>query len=287
MWLKPVKAFSSELAFRVDDDDGFRAALSRIKEGIGRVGEPFQFVLDQVKLPGEIEEAGGEACLAEEAVTGRQVTVEGSNDGGDVHVYGVIDSHRYEDTPSFERYQYPSRLPSEVRERMADISRRVIAQIGLESVAFNIEYFWDPESDEINILEINPRHSQSHATLFEYVDGLPNHRCMIRLALGRPPELPHGDGPFEVAAKWFVRRYSDGVARRVPTTDEIDAVERDIEGCKVHLLVGNGDRLSELPEQDSYTYAIATVHIGSNDEKELIAKYARCLERLPFEFDDE
>jgi hypothetical protein len=286
LWVKPVKSYSSELAFEVHDDAEFREAMTEIREGIGRVGKAFDAVLSYVDLPPEIAEVGGQACLAEESVGGKQVTVEGYNTGDEIQVYGVVDSHTYPDSPSFLRYQYPSTLPRPVLERMTEISTKVIDRIGLASVAFNIEYFWDPETDEINLLEVNPRHSQSHARLFDDVDGLPNHQCMVRLALGLDPGLPHREGPYNVAAKWWARRFTDGVVSRVPGAQEIADVERSIDGTSIHLLASEGDRLSELPEQDSYSFAYATIHTAAADETELAAKYDRCLEALPFEFDD-
>lgn len=33
-------------------------------------------------------------------------------------------------------------------------------QIGMDAATFSIEYFYDPETDEISLLEINPRNSQ-------------------------------------------------------------------------------------------------------------------------------
>jgi hypothetical protein len=284
-WLKPVKAFSSELAFHVADRDELQDAAAAIHEGIGRVGEPFQFVLDQLDLPPEMAGVGGSACLAEEAVAGAQVTVEGYSYRGEVRVYGVLDSVTCEGIPSFLRFQYPSTLPAGVSERLIDISRRVIQGIGLDNSTFNIEYFWDAERDTIRLLEVNPRHSQSHAELFEQVDGMANHDNMLQLALGREPRLPHREGSYDMAAKWFLRHFEDGVARRVPTAEEIAQVERDVPGCTVDVIVEPGDRLSDLHDQDSYSYKIANIYVGAADEQELTQKYERCVAGLPFEFD--
>ena len=250
------------------------------------MGEPFDFVLSQLQLPPEVSGVGGRACLAEEAATGAQVTVEGYSFQGDVHVYGTVDSITCADSSSFLRYQYPSALPAAVTQRMAELSARVIRQIGLDGVTFNIEYFWDADHDTISLLEVNPRHSQSHAELFEQVDGVANHDHMLQLALGREPRPRHGEGPYDIAAKWFVRRTTDGVARRVPTAEEIERVERTIPGCTVDVTVAVGDRLSELYDQDSYSYALATVYLGADDEDELIRKYEQALEGLPFEFEE-
>ncbi|WP_181763972.1 ATP-grasp domain-containing protein [Streptomyces albidus (ex Kaewkla and Franco 2022)] len=287
MWVKPVKAFSSELAFKVEDAEQFDDAIARIREGVGRIGEAFDYVLSMLDLPPDVAEAGGQAaCLAEEEISGQELTVEGYCHDGEVHVYGVIDSVLYPDTSSFLRYQYPSRVPDEIADRLADISSRVIRQIGLNNSTFNIEYFWDPEQDQLNIVEVNPRLSQSHAPLFEYVDGVPNHECLIRLALGRDPQLPYRKGPYKHAAKWFLRHFSDAYVRRVPSGSDISRVEREVPDTIVDITAEEGQRLSDLTLQDSYSYELAAFHIGADDEAGLEEKYQRCLELLPFEFDE-
>jgi len=285
VWLKPVKSASSQLAFRVGDAAQLPEAVAAIRDGIGRIGDPFEFVLDQLELPPELDGVGGSACLAEEAAAGAQVTVEGYSYRGDVHVYGIIDSVTCPDSSSFLRYQYPSTIPGTVSDQMVDISRRVIERVGLDGATFNIEYFWDQERDSITLLEVNPRHSQSHAELFEQVDGLANHHCMLQLALGREPRPPYREGHYDMAAKWFLHHGADGVARRVPTAAEIEQVQRDVPGCTVDVSVSLGDRLSELHGQDSYSYAIANIYVGGSDETELTEKYERAVAGLPFEFD--
>lgn len=284
LWLKPVKSFSSQLAYKVTDRHEFARAAEAVRSGIGRVGNPFDYVLSMLDPPAEIAEAGGKACLAEEAVDGEQLTVEGYTRNGRVHPYGVIDSINYEGTSSFLRYQYPSQLPEHVKNRVVDISERVIRQVGLDAGTFNIEYFWNREQDRINLLEINPRLSQSHARLFECVDGAPNHQCMVRLALGRPPELPYRRGTYNVAGKWFLRRFCDGVVRRLPSAEEITSIQQEIPGVTVDLIPGEGTRLSDLPGQDSYSYELADVFVGADDQAELTDKYERCVRALHFEF---
>ncbi|WP_243794296.1 acetyl-CoA carboxylase biotin carboxylase subunit family protein [Saccharopolyspora gloriosae] len=187
LWVKPVKSFSSQMAYRITDDEQFRAALADIRTGIDKVGKPFDTVLDQLDLPAEIADAGGRACVAEEAVSGQQVTVEGYSHHGSVHIYGVIDTVNYPGTSSFLRYQYPSALPQEVIERITTASRRVIEHLGLDHVAFNVEFFWDEPSGAVYLLEINPRHSQSHAPLFEAVDGVPESGSARRSGDRCPP----------------------------------------------------------------------------------------------------
>jgi hypothetical protein len=285
-WLKPIKGFSSMFARKITSAQDFHDALVSLRACVGRVGEPFDYVLSLVDLPPEIEALGGSCCIAEEEVTGHQVTVEGYARGDDITVYGIVDTVPYPDAPCFLRYEYPSRLPQSVQYQMADIARAVIAEIGLDHSTFNIELFWDETTDRLSILEINPRHSQSHAWLFWQVDGLPNHELMLDLALDRPRKLPRGHGPYACAAKWFLRRFDDGVVTRVPTADEIAAVEADIPGTEIVLEVDVGERLADLHDQDAYSYKLAHVLVAAADPEELDKKYQQCVERLPFAFED-
>lgn len=171
-------------------------------------------------------------------------------------------------------------------ERIYETARRVVTQVGLTSVPFNIEFFWDEQHDRLNLLEINPRHSQSHAGLFQAVDGAANHQILVELALGREPRMPHREGEHAVAGKYFLRRFVDGTALRVPTSSEVAAIEQELPGTRIGLRVGEGTRLSELPDQDSYSYELAHIYIGARDEQEMRRKYDRCADALRFEFDD-
>lgn len=280
MWLKPALSYSSELAYGVENLEEFRAAVAEIREGIARVGRPFEYILDLVELPPEMEGVGGMVCLAEESLSGLQCAVEGYVHQGRVSVYGVLDSITYPDSSSFLRHQYPSSLPAPVQQRLTEVSERVIRQIGMDAATFSIEFFYDPGRDEINLLEINPRHSQSHAELFEFVDGVPNHHCMFALALGRDPDLPHRAGPYLYAAKWYHRWFTDGVVRQVPTEEEIAAVEKEIPGVRIDVVPEEGQRLRQLSQQDSYSFEIAHIFTAGADDDELRDKYDRAVAAL-------
>ncbi|MFD7711630.1 acetyl-CoA carboxylase biotin carboxylase subunit family protein [Streptomyces sp. NPDC059786] len=285
MWLKPALSYSSELAFGVKDMDEFRAAVAEIREGIARVGRPFEDILDRVGLPPEMEGVGAQVCLAEEAMTGIQVAVEGYVHEGEVTVYGVLDSINYPDTSSFLRHQYPSALPPEVLRRLHDVTGRVMRQIGFDGATFSVEYFYDPATREIGLLEINPRHSQSHAELFQFVDGVPNHHCMLALALGEDPRMPAGEGSHAVAAKWYHRWFTDGTVSRVPSAEDVARIERETAGLRVDVVPRQGQRLSELPQQDSYSYELAHVFTGGSSEDDLRAKFDHCVAGLGLAFD--
>ncbi|WP_410673987.1 acetyl-CoA carboxylase biotin carboxylase subunit family protein [Amycolatopsis sp. cmx-4-68] len=286
MWLKPVKSFSSELAFKAENEREFADAVAEIRAGVGRVGEPFGYVLQQVELPPEIAEVGGAACLAEEALHGVQAAIEGYVYHGEVVVYGALDSINYTGSSSFLRHQYPSQLGEEPVRRMREVAERVMKQIGYDNATFSIEFFCDPESGQVALLEINPRHSQSHAELFEFVDGVANHEIMVRLGLGQDPGRRPTKGKYEIAAKWYLRRFEDGVVTRVPTPEEIAAVQERIDGTQVEIIPEVGQRLSDLPEQDSYSFELAHLFVAGHTEDEMVQKYEACVAALPFEFDE-
>ncbi|WP_048877007.1 ATP-grasp domain-containing protein [Saccharomonospora saliphila] len=286
VWIKPVKSASSKLAFEVDGLGELAEALTHIRAGIADVGGPFDAVLERVALPPEVTEVDAETCLVEEAVGGRQVTVEGYRHHDRPHVYGVIDSVNYPGTSSFLRYQYPSTLPAHLIERVTDVAERVATRMDLCSTTFDIEFFVDTDTDRVWVLEVNPRISQSHARLFEHVDGVSNLHCMVSLALGRDPRMPSRQGEYGVAAKCFLRRFTDGIVRRVPTDEEIAEIEREIPGVVVELTTSEGTRLSEQYNQDSYSYELADVHVAARDETELNDKYERCVRALRFDIDD-
>ncbi|MFB7088926.1 acetyl-CoA carboxylase biotin carboxylase subunit family protein [Streptomyces sp. NPDC056296] len=286
MWLKPALSYSSELAFGVGDEEEFRAAVAEIREGISRIGRPFEHILDQVDLPPEMDGVGSRVCLAEEALTGVQVAVEGYVHEGEVTVYGTLDSIDYPDTPCFLRHQYPSMLPPQVVARLHEVTERVMRRIGFDSATFSVEYFYDPGSQDISLLEINPRHSQSHAELFQYVEGVSNHHAMLALALGDDPRMPHGQGPYAMAAKWYYRWFTDGVVRHVPSPEDIARIESEIPGVRIEVLPEPGRRLSDLSQQDSYSYELAHIFTGGDDEQDLRRKYDQCVAALGLTFDE-
>ncbi|KOX10244.1 acetyl-CoA carboxylase biotin carboxylase subunit family protein [Nocardiopsis sp. NRRL B-16309] len=281
LWVKPVKSFSSELAFRVTDDAGFAEAMGEIREGAGRIGDAFQWAMDRIRLPRDVEEAGGTAALAEEEAVGDQLTVEGYVRDGTPHVYAIIDSPNYPGTSSFLRYEYPSRVSEEAQERLTDLSERVIARVGLNDTTFNIEYFHEPESGAITLVEINPRHSQSHARMLELVNGVSNHEICLRLALGQEPEVVRG-GEYEVAAKWFMRRFGDGFVERAPTERDVARARARAPDAWVDVVAEEGDWLSDLPIQDSYSFELAHVIVGARDIDECERRYRECAGELPF-----
>jgi len=93
-------------------------------------------------------------------------------------------------SPGFVGYHcvdHPIREPADVQDRMIDATRRFLPHIGYDNAPFNIEYYWNSQTNEIRILEANTRISKSHSPLFMMVDGEPHQKVAIELALGHRP----------------------------------------------------------------------------------------------------
>lgn len=52
----------------------------------------------------------------------------------------------------------------------------------------------------------------------------------------------------------------------------------------VGITAGEGVRLSDMPEQDSYSYGLAHVYIDADSEDDPQRKYEQTVAALPFEF---
>ncbi|MEV0246810.1 hypothetical protein AB0H76_09515 [Nocardia sp. NPDC050712] len=286
-WVKPIKSHSSQLGFEVSTPDEFAAATKRIRAEIGRIADPFDQALAHVDVPEQVRAAGGRTCLAEQIVTGVQAAPEGSMFGGEFHVHGVFDMRKDAAGHSFSHLDYPAAtVPEPVQQQMIEITERYLRHTGYDNGCFNSEFMWDEETGKLWLIEINTRISQSHSDLFAKVDGVSNHSVAIDVALGRRPEMSHREGEFAVAAQCMVPRYEDGVVTRIPGPEEIAALRERFPGTVVQIDVAVGDRLSELSDQDSYRYKLATLYIGAADHDALEQRYQDCLEALPFEFEE-
>lgn len=286
-FIKPIKSSGSRLGFRIDGPEDFTAAIARLREDIGLISEPFNFILDQADIPDEVRAVDGGFCMAEEIIGGWQCTVEGYVHEGRVNPYGIVDSLRYPKVLSFLCYHYPSKLPEPIQRRMCELTTTVMQHIGFDNAAFNVEFFWDEVQNRIWLLEINTRISQSHCDVFEKVDGVSHQQVTVDLALGQSPDMPHREGAFPVAGKFFYRVFfDDAVVTRVPDDEELEALTAEYPGTVISLQVEPGQRLSELPEQDSYSYALAYVWMGAESSEALEANYRQLAERLNFEYEE-
>jgi biotin carboxylase len=285
-WIKPVVGHSSMLGFEIKSEEDFAEALSEIREGIELLTRPFRYPLDNVDMPKEIADLGATCCLAEEIIShGGQYTLEGYVRDGEVVVYGVVASIRHPNGHTFARYQYPARLPKGVEARMIDTTKKILAQIGYDGSPFNIEFFYNEDTGRLDVVELNSRLSQSHSDLFKKVDGQPHQQIAVALALDETPQWRRREGEFAMAAKCFLRKFEDATVTRVPTEEDFERLHVEMPDVRVDVAVHEGTRLSEMVEQESYSYEIADIFVGGADEDEIVRKYDRAVEILQFRYE--
>jgi len=283
-WLKPVKSAGSYLGFRIDNQSEFEKRIQAIRDNIRRLSDPFNHILEYADLPDEISGVDFNYCIAEQIVGGRQCTLEGYVFEGDCHVFGIVDSIRYPNRCTFARYEYPSRLPGRVTRRMISITQEFLDYIGFNNSTFNAEFFWDERNDRIWLLEVNTRISQSHSYLFAMVDGASNHQSLVEIGLGQSPTMPHRQGRYRYASKFYYRMFQDAIVERVPSQEDVQRIEQQIPDAMIRLNVSEGMKLWNLREQDSYSYDIAWIFVAGNLRQELQSRYRECVAALDLRF---
>lgn len=282
-WVKPIKSFAGHLGFRIGSAGDFRQACEKMRAGIGAFSGPFDDLLEYADIPDEIRSGG--FCLAEQIIGGKQVTLEGFACDGEIDSHGIVDSFRHSNRVSFSRFQYPSRLPGKVKDRIFAASRKVMKHIGFDNSPFNIEYFYDARSESLKLLEINPRIAQSHSDLFKKADSTSNHRIMVEVGLGKHPHWEKGRGEFRIAGKFFIRSFADGRVARAPTEEQIAEIRERFPGTIVQPLVKQGQQLSEMLYQDSYSFKLAIVYMGAASQRELCDNFETVKQILDFEIE--
>jgi len=280
-WVKPIKSFRSFLAYRINSEAQFYEVMKDIQKHIHFISQPFNDFMGMYHMPEEFTSMK-ETCIAESTIGDRQCTLEGYVYNGRVVAYGLVDSIREADRPSFARYEYPSSLPQEIQFRMADITRRIINQIDMDNCPFNVEFFYDQTADEVYLLEINPRISQAHGDIFEKVHGVSHHSIMLDLAIGQKPKTLSYNGEYNKAANFMLRTFEPGRVIKVPSEEQTNMLKSTMPNLEISLRVAEGMHLNDLQGQDSYSFELANIFIGGRDQQELIEKYNNVLNSLTF-----
>ena len=253
-FVKPVVGRLSQNVFRIEDPDDLQD-LHEIDRYTTRYAE--------IAALAGADPAAAHGFMAEELLSGDEVTLEGYVHGGRVTTIGVTDSIKYPGTFSFESFEYPSALPRERLDELSDVSSRVLPALGFEGGFFNVEFFV-PEDGPAQIIEVNGRIASQFAPLVQAVHGRSTYDALFRLALGEDPAW----GPCEpdgVAVSYVLRVFEDALVAGVPDPDPA-----------VELLVRPGLYLSEQGVNDSHSYRLAILYGVGETREEAVA---RCRER--------
>jgi hypothetical protein len=183
----------------------------------------------------------------------------------------------------------------------------VIPATGLDETLFNVELFWEPESGQVSIIEINPRMCGQFADLYEMVLGTNTYEILFALATGEePPELTPAATPYGVAfgvaashppeppnpavrlshaASFPLRYFENAVVKRVPSEEDVAAVKREYPLTIVQVYYREGQRLSDEDQSDGYSYRYAVFNLAAPDHATLLRWGSEVERRLGFEFE--
>jgi biotin carboxylase len=282
LFVKPVKGTMSIRAQLVRDRQELKNALAfRFRERIrGHVLlRPFQQLLDAYSD----RRVAAHCFVGERPLHGQQVTVDGFVQDGRTTIIGIVDSVMYPGTTSFQRFDYPSCLPSDVQRRMAQLSSRLIGGSGLNNSLFNIELFYNPEQDLVSIIELNPRMSYQFADLYQRVDGKNPFEVQLEIAMGAAVRWQPGAGPDRAAASFVMRRFANAQVVSVPSSFEVEPLKLLHPGLIVQVLCRPGARLSDY-DQDVGSFRYAIINLSARSVDELHARYQHVVQALPFRF---
>jgi hypothetical protein len=249
-FVKPVVGRLSQNVYRIDD-------LSELD----KLHEADRYTARYAEIAAL---AGGDpdsvhGFLGEELLSGDEVTLEGYVHGGRVTTIGVTDSVKYEGTLSFERFEYPSRLPENRQAELSRLAERVLPALGFEGGFFNVEFFV-PEEGPAQIIEVNGRIASQFAPLVQSLHGRSTYDALFELACGDDPHWETGL-PEGFAVSYVMRVFEDAYVEAVPDPED------DLE-----VLARPGLPLSAQGTNDAQSYRLAILYEAGETREEAVAK---------------
>ena len=148
---------------------------------------------------------------------------------------------------------------------------------------FNIEFIYQPETDLLSIVEINPRMASQFADLYEKVDGFNSYSVLLDLAISKRPCLARRAGYHPFAASCVLRTFRDMHVERVPSSADLEELSLRHPDIRVEVLAAEGRKLSE-EMQDGHSFRYGIVSLGGRDWQDVVAKFEECRQQLRFEF---
>jgi hypothetical protein len=259
-FVKPVVGRLSQNAMRIDDLDDL-LALRELDRYTTRYAE--------IAALAGASPAAVHGFIAEELLTGAEVTLEGYVHRGRVTTIGVTDSVKYPGTNSFERFEYPTVLGEERQAELADVAARLLPALGFDGGFFNVEFFVG-EQGPAQVIEVNGRLASQFAPLVQALHGRSTYDALFELACGVDPGWQTGL-PDGVGVSYILRVFADAFVEAVP--DPEDGLE---------LLVRPGLYLSDQGSNDAQSYRLAILYGVGETREEAVEGLRERAERLSF-----
>jgi hypothetical protein len=278
LFVKPVKATFSVLARRCDTPQQLVEHL-RFRPWEKHIIQRLIAPHDQALQRFPEFRIGTQHLVVEPVLAGRQINVDGFVHGGNVHLLGVTDELMYPGTMSFLRFQFPGAASSAgLASRVRDAAERTMRALELDHGFFNLEFFVDEETEQLTLIEVNPRLAAQLAQFYEWVLGIDTYELGFAMALDRPL-------PFARPARWgaaasFVWRSFDGTScPRLPTRDDRAWLARVYPEARLELYPKRGAALQrDIKWLGSHRWAI--LNMPGRDADDLRRRYELICERL-------
>ena len=272
-FVKPVKAAFSVLAREVKSRDELQAHTRfgrRELWVIRRLVEPFERVMKQ-RMPqtGTAHRMMLETPLPLDTP---QYNLDGWMFNGTAQALGVVDAVMYPGTQAFMRWEVPSQLAPTVQQRALEVAQKFLSAIGYTHGFFNMEFFHDPLTDRLSVIEFNPRMASQFADLYRRVQGRDAHAMSLALALGQDPaDLPRTVPTAGAAASQVYRSFDPSAQVRMPD----NAQQADLMRCFPDALLFCYAKTGHALKRDfkwlgSYRHGI--IHLGGRDRNDLRAR---------------
>ena len=217
-FVKPVKATFSVLARAIDN----RGALNQLLDFapwetflIKRLVRPFNQAMQQLRPD---VAANAHYMIAESMLSGVQLNVDGYVRDGQMTLFGLVDEIMYPGTHAFLRFAYPSRWQSQLQQRVEQMTEKILAELNYRHGCFNIEFFYDADTDSLKLTEVNPRMSTQTADFYRLVNGVDAYAINFALATRQPlPPIARSVPKFGVAASFVFRKFDGMTCDHAPT----------------------------------------------------------------------
>ncbi|WP_018681421.1 ATP-grasp domain-containing protein [Actinokineospora enzanensis] len=226
--LKPTSGSGSKGIFVLRGEDDLRAAFDElVRYTRPEVDKAF------TGNPGEL--------IVEEFLVGTEHSVEGFVTGGRLHIAGVTDKETSEPFRLEVAHVFPSSLPESTLAEVRRLTEVVIGALGLDDCTFHLECMVSP-AGTAKLVEVAARVGGDFITshLVGLATGVPFAENVIRVATGREPVLPAGDGLYSGVRKIMADRDGvlagvDGLAEALGVPGVRHAIVERAAGAKVAL----------------------------------------------------
>ncbi|MCU0769205.1 MAG: ATP-grasp domain-containing protein, partial [Burkholderiaceae bacterium] len=140
-----------------------------------------------------------------------------------------------------------------------------LREVGFAHGFFNMEFFHDPASDRLAVIEFNPRLASQFGDLYRAVQGIDPHAMALALAAGQDPaSLPRRAPTAGVAASLVWRAFDPAQVPAMPSRRQQAALAAAFPDAPLSLYPKSGHALArDFKWLDSTRYGV--VNLGARD----------------------